>query len=792
MSQDNHSRPIDLVISRLEGFNKQGRTALCPAHGDKQQSLSVKEGNDGRVLLKCFAGCETRQIVQAMGLQMKDLFLEDPNRKPKEKSQPLTVQSLANSKGIPLDYLQRWKVIEAKTGVVRIPYFFEDGSPAPRNRMRAMIDGQKKNYWEGKREDGPIVPYGLWLLSNAREKRILTICEGESDSWTFWLHDIPALGIPSATMTKTLQAEHLSGIETIYIVREPDAGGESFVPGMCTRLNQVGYTGEAYEVPMSKTAKDPNAVYVQCKQNGTDFKASWQQLIETAVRVDFSSQTPELEEGGKLTQSQVLVNIAAKADFFITPEGKVYATFPVGKHKETWGLKNKRFKAWLINQFNDMYKKAPGGQALNDALNLIEAKALYGAKTEKLFIRVGNKDGNVYIDLGNDEWEAIEVTANGWQITQDCPVRFKRSRGMEPLLLPARGGDIEEIRRFVNVSDEEWPAFAGYVIGAFHPTGPYPILVLQGTQGSAKTTHTRLVRTIIDPNASPLRTLPKTPQDLAIMALNSWVVSIDNLSGISNQMSDAFCRLATGGGFSTRELYENDEEVILEAIRPSILNGIDDIAVRPDLADRSVIINLPVIPEESRRTEAELYRDFEEARPRIFGAILDAVSAALRNLPTVDLHGLPRMADFAKWATAAETACGLEPGSFVESYYKNRDEAVHMTIQADTVSTAIESLMEYRGEWEGTPTELLDKLRELAPEGVTRTNVWPKAANTLTNRIKRAMPSLKKVGIEVEFIKSGVRKIRLFSNHTPIPSIVAPVVPFNPTKNEGGKVVYEL
>src|SRR5437868_13535290 len=91
-------------------------------------------------------------------------------------------------------------------------------------------------------------------------------------------------------------------------------------------------------------------------------------------------------------------------------------------------------------------------------------------------------------------------------------------------------------------------------IAAFRPTGPYPILMLQGEQGTAKSTTTRILRSLIDPNVSPLRTVPRNERDLMIAATNSWAQCFDNLSHIPLWFADALCRLATGGGFATRKL----------------------------------------------------------------------------------------------------------------------------------------------------------------------------------------------------------------------------------------------
>ena len=244
-----------------------------------------------------------------------------------------------------------------------------------------------------------------------------------------------------------------------------------------------------------------------------------------------------------------------------------------------------------------------------------------------------------------------------------------------------------------------------------------------------------------------------------IAARNGWVLAYDNLSGIPDWLSDGLCRLATGGGLSTRRLYENDVEEIFEAKRPIIINGIEAIATRSDLVDRALIIDLPPIPAGERLTEAELDRELEQLRPGILGALLDAVSCGLHNLPNTKLDSLPRLADFAKWITACEPALGWESGSFLEAYDRNRKGAIQTSLEADLVAVAIQDLMTTREEWEGTPTELLSELETHTTERQLKAKDWPKVPNKLTGRLKRCATFLRASGIDIRFGKSHGRRI---------------------------------
>ena len=285
--------------------------------------------------------------------------------------------------------------------------------------------------------------------------------------------------------------------------------------------------------------------------------------------------------------------------------------------------------------------------------------------------------------------------------------------------------------------------------------------MLSGEQGSAKSTFSAILRALLDPNTAPLRALPREDRDLFIAASNGHVLAFDNVSNLSPWTSDTLCRLATGGGFAVRQLFTDQDEVLFEATRPVILNGIEDIVTRPDLADRAVFLTLEPILEERRRPEAELWEEFNADRPRILGVLLDAVGM----LPQTRLERPPRMADFALWATACETA--LWPaGTFWSAYCGNHDEAVEGVIDADPVASAVRGLMTMRTVWTGTASDLLGALAQVVGERIAKSNAWPDNARALSGRLRRAATFLRKIGIMIEYTKEGrarTRTIRITS-----------------------------
>jgi len=400
--------------------------------------------------------------------------------------------------------------------------------------------------------------------------------------------------------------------------------------------------------------------------------------------------------------------------------------------------------------------KLAGGQALEDGLRILEARAVNDGLEYEPFIRVGRHGDKLFIDLCDAHWRAVEIAADGWRVIEKAPIKMLRSPAMRPLPEPEAGGMIEELRKFLNVSDDDFLLVVAWIAATLRERGPFPVLLVNGEQGAGKSVFSRLVRSLVDPSAAPIRAVPKDDRDLVVSASNSWVLAFDNLSGVPAWFADALSRLATGSGFATRMLHTDRDEFIFEGSRPILLNGIPLLTDRADLADRAVTIHLATLPEDARQPEDELFVAFEAKRAVILGALLDAVAAALRNLATVKLDRPPRMADFAKWITAAEPGLGWQPGVFLAAYNANRGDVMRGTLEADSVGIAIDQLKSGCAEvFEGTPAELLAAVNAIVPETTRRSKYWPQNPAQMGNRLKRATPLLRAAGYIIERRHSG-------------------------------------
>jgi len=473
--------------------------------------------------------------------------------------------------------------------------------------------------------------------------------------------------------------------------------------------------------------------------------------------------------GKKRPQAEILVEQAtAASDLFRGSDGHAYALVRRGnRHQETHRIRSSSFRHYLRLLFFLRERKPPSAQALQNAIGVLEALALYAGNEEDVFLRLGERDDVLYLDLANSSWEAVEITADGWTVRHDHRVRFRRTKSMKSLDWPDDNGCLEDLGKFANVGDNDtFILLVSSLLGYLHPKGPYPCLNLIGEQGSAKTTTARVIKALVDPSISPVRTTPRNERDLMIAANNAWILPFDNLSQIPQWLSDALCRLATGGGFSTRQLYSDDEETIFDATRPVIINGIEDLAGRQDLVDRSIFLSLPPIAGPARRTEKSLWQDFRAAQPRILGALLNATSIALRNRHQVDISELPRMADFVSFVTAAEEVLPWAPGEFLHAYRRNRREAMSVALESDQIASTVAELLDRHGGFEGTASDLLNQLNDLVPERIRYGKSWPKSARALSGLLRRSASLLRHDGIEVTFFRQSDRRVILIHRET--------------------------
>lgn len=782
-----------------------GYSALCPSHNDHENSLHVAESETVGILLHCFAGCSPEAIVSALGLEMRELFPGDGKSRSDKKEQA------GRNRTIPAETVRAKLEGEGFRVVAEFTY----GPDLRKVRLeRPMSNGAgkpKKTFrWE-------YLESGSWWAGNGGKQKPLYVnslfhegsrvgpvlgFEGEAKA------DLAGdLGFPAFSYKEFTPAhcEVLSGRDAVFFP-DKDASGDRQCIRVATILSEskqarsIGVITPPEELAVGGDIVD--AVHAlgwdreRVLRLIDDAKSFTRDAEGIAAKGSETNGNTEAQTPKRESQSAQLIELAAAngVELFHTGAGDAYITVPVNSHSETWPVKSTGFGRWLRWQFYRLTAKAPSAQAFQDAVNTIAAKATYEGQERPVFTRVAEMDGAIYLDLANAAWEVVKIDARGWQVVKDAPVRFVRRRGMLPLPIPANGCGLKELRRFVNLGgDADWLLLAAWIVAALRLRGPYPILILHGEQGSAKSSLARVARELIDPNSAPLRSEPRDARDLIIAANNSWVLAFDNLSHLPVWFSDALCRLATGGGFSTRELYTDSEEVLFDAVRPVILNGIEELATRGDLLDRAVILYLPQISNEKRKREADFWKDFADARPQLLGAALDAVSTGLRNLPTISLKETPRMADFAAWAAAAEPSFGVKGVSFAQAYKGNLESANDLVLDSSQVAQAVKSLVA-DGSFRGSATELLAALNHKVSDEMRREKSWPKDGRGLSNRLRRLAPNLRQVGLCIKFdlpYGRGKDKKRVIELEK-LPDSASPPSPSSPEpENDGEETTFE-
>lgn len=474
--------------------------------------------------------------------------------------------------------------------------------------------------------------------------------------------------------------------------------------------------------------------------------------------------TEQTDSGGdgetRQTKADLFIEMVSRwaTELFSDDSGRAYASFmlePVNPetgevlpgHLETWALESAQFKQRASREFRKRFGTVAGDTAMKEAIDIITADA-EDAPKQPVYLRYAPApDGGVYIDLCNEDWQVVEVTPTGWHVipATECKVKFRRGKNSKPLPPPASGGDIAAIWKHINIQgDDNRLLVLAWLLEAMRTDTPYPVLELIAGQGSAKSTTQERLRALLDPNAVMLRGDPASIRDLPISTISNHVVSLNNMSHVSTAAQDFMCNMATGGGDAARKLYTTDDEAAWDTKRPIVMNGINQLVTRPDLADRTICIELARV---QYVDEATLKAGWEQDYPALVGALYSLLSASLRELPNVQLATLPRMGDFARLGVAMVRAMGLDV-DFLAAYTRNRDDVVRRGVDSSPVALALVQRIRVKGMFEGTLTELMQSLEDHKPLHYDKT-AWPKSPRGLGEILRRQAPALLVYGVEV-------------------------------------------
>lgn len=494
-----------------------------------------------------------------------------------------------------------------------------------------------------------------------------------------------------------------------------------------------------------------------------DAEAAFKHLDDQAAAERTEEAQPGAADDGKKSQATRLVELANR-DFRMVrgSDGKTYAV-PLGGPHVALSLRSEHgLRMRLAAAYHAETESVAGGSALSDALAVLEGQAA-DRDPEPVGLRVARHAGNLVLDLGTADGKCVVISPGEWHMLPESPVLFRRTALISPLPIPARNANgLDRLRALVNVSESGLRMLVSWLIATLFPDIDHPILSLTGEQGTAKSTCAKILVCLLDPSPAPLRSAPKDQSNWIVQAAASWMVMLDNISAIAPWFSDTLCKAVTGEGDVKRSLFTDDDVSVLAFQRVVGMTTIDAGALRGDLGERLLLVELDPIPKSKRRPASAVMADYEAARPAILGAILDLAAAALAVLPTVEVKELPRLADYAKILAALDRVTGWQT---LPEYFSLADEITEAVIEADPFADAIRAFVQEKREWTGTAAALLELLTPA--EGAAKN--WPRTTAVASGKLRRNAPALRQQGIEIEFAKDRTgRWIRLALRSDPI------------------------
>ncbi|MCE7081556.1 ATP-binding protein [Streptomyces sp. ST2-7A] len=406
--------------------------------------------------------------------------------------------------------------------------------------------------------------------------------------------------------------------------------------------------------------------------------------------------------------------------------------------------------------------EVPSQSALADAMTVLEGIA-GESDPVPVHMRCGRAaDGSIVVDLGTADGRCVVVSPYGWELTERSPILFRRSGAMAPMPIPRADDDfggLERLRALMNIDDTGFRQLVAWMVAAWIPDLPHPILTLKGEQGTGKSKAASMVINLIDPSDAPKRSLPRDVKSWSAQAFNSWALCLDNVSVIPPWLSDTLCKAVTGDGIVDRALYTDDDVVVLSFRRVLAMTTIDAGALAGDLAERLLMLDLELIDSSRRSGEAELDAAFDAARPAILAALFDLLASVMAVLPGVRLASLPRMADFARVLAAVDA---VQEWNTLSAYLSASANVAADALEGDPFGAAVAALVERHGTWSGTAAALLELLLPAGVEG-HRPHGWPKDATRAGGKLKRLAPLLRSIGINVNEARTGKQRQRIYT-----------------------------
>lgn len=694
------------------GFRANGSGARCPAHDDRNASLSIGDRSDGNgVVVNCHAGCSANEIVAALGWKLADLFDE-----PRQDAGPRRIVA-------EYDYLDEQGTVLFQK-VRYEPKDFRQRHLVGREWVWNLNGTRRVLYrWpELLQSEGPV-----YLAEGEKDADALTRAGVTATTWTEGAWKPEQRPKWRSEYTDALNGRH------VVIVRDRDESGRHTAATIAELVKGTAASVRIVEPVEGKDAHD----HLSAGRTVAELKTVGADLPQRITPND-DEDKPE-----KKSAAAVLVDLAMERyRLGVTLEGEPFGVAEGGHVIRPLRGGKGSLRAELAAAYRRETGRVAAQQAVADALMALEGEA-QDAEPEPVYLRVAEQDGVLWLDLGDAGHRVVRIAGARWEVvTEGVPVLFRRTALTGALPTP-EAGDLAELWQLLNVAVEDRPLVLAWLVAALALTDlPHPILNVSGEQGTGKSTASRLLVDLADPSPVALRKPPRDMDSWVTAAAGSWVVGLDNLSAVPDWLSDTLCRAVTGDGDVRRQLYTDAGLSVFSFRRVVLLNGIDLGGLRGDLAERLLNVNLETIPEGERRTERDMQDAWTAARPRLFGALLSEVAGVKAALPSVRLATKPRMADFAAVLHALDERHGTEG---LKRYLEQT-----RTLAADSVTSdpfIAQMVAELKDPFTGTAAELralVVPTEDRPPKG------WPGNARAVTGLLKRHAPALRKLGWTVE------------------------------------------
>jgi hypothetical protein len=463
---------------------------------------------------------------------------------------------------------------------------------------------------------------------------------------------------------------------------------------------------------------------------------------------------PVVEQETKESKRELLFRAIMSEDLFISNEKSPYITINDNGTFKTYPVHSNEFKHYLEHRYYKLANTMLTGKLCTEMMDSIASNCHQSGRMLPVHYRVAEHDGKFYLDLINDNHDVVEISADGWRITNTGAVKFRRNNSSMPLPTPVQCDDaIGMIEPLINITNTDHLRLViGFLVACLTPRGPYPILVINSRHDSGKTVTTRNLRTLIDPCTAPVSGVPSDAKSAMLTAANSHIMAIDNVSTIQPWLSDTLCHISSGCGFRQKKLYSDIEEVVVNAQSAIILNSIQDVITNPDLGDRCLFIELPPIKPSCRLSDSEIKSLLNKNHPQILGWLLNCVSWYLATFSSFERpETIYRMVDYYRIMHVLESHLGWPPMSFAVAYSKNRRSIMDAIIDKSVISRHVIAFMDNKERWEGSAINLLRELNRIAPPGEQMLKDWPKTPEAISRMLRAITPNLEEYRIMVSF-----------------------------------------